>query len=69
MSAALPPSYDDIVGAIPPAGSGAPSAPPPSHVPAPETPLMASPGSGPGYDGRGHPQEQSRRSKSERVAE
>ena len=66
--AALPPSYDDIVGAVPPAGSGAPSAPPLSHVPELETPLMAAYHNQPGYNGKGDTSEQSRRGVCERES-
>lgn len=52
-SAALPPSYDEVVAAVPPAGSGEPTAPPQSDLPAAETPLMAhhTQSSYDGYDG------------------
>ncbi|CAI8043998.1 hypothetical protein GBAR_LOCUS24420 [Geodia barretti] len=61
MTETLPPSYDAVVGAVPPGGSGAPSAPPLSQIPASETPLMAAHQGQTGYDGRGHTQQQSRR--------
>jgi hypothetical protein len=61
MTETLPPSYDVVVGAVPPAGSGTPSAPPLSQIPASETPLMSAHQGQTGYDGRGHTQQQSRR--------
>lgn len=50
-TAALPPSYDEVVAAVPPAGSGEPTAPPQSELPAAATPLMAHHAQS-GYDGR-----------------
>lgn len=54
MTETLPPSYNDVVGAVAPAGSGAPTAPPQSHIPASETPLVSNLNQQPaGYGGRG----------------